>query len=69
MLMYRKGLSQVSNFNDLTSPLPMTKSSNQYVFSVMYFATIWPEGFALSEINSESICGASMSLFARFWFP
>jgi hypothetical protein len=55
---------------DLIGPIiPVSEKGNRYIFTVVDFATRYPEAEPLSKIDTESIAEALLVIFPRVGFP
>ena len=50
-------------------PLPKTKSGNQFLLTIMYVATRYPEAIPLRRITSPSVVKALIKFFSTFGLP
>ncbi|XP_033739131.1 uncharacterized protein LOC117326489 [Pecten maximus] len=54
---------------DIVGPLPMTKSRNRFILTVVDDATRYPEAFPLPSIEAERIATKLMEMFSRVGIP
>ena len=55
---------------DLIGPItPVSENENRYIFTVVDYATKYPEAVALPKIETERIAEALLDVFSRVGFP
>ncbi|KAL5019661.1 hypothetical protein ScPMuIL_002553, partial [Solemya velum] len=54
---------------DFVGPLPLTERKNRYILVCVDYATRYPEAFALSNQNAETVAECLVSLFSRVGVP
>ena len=54
---------------DCVGPLPKTKAGNQYLLTVMYASTRFPEAIPLHNIKAKNIVKALIKLFTMVGLP